>query len=46
MTFVLIISSFLFVAGELPTHLASKLSEVSILYGNDVNKVDIPFMER
>lgn len=37
---------FLFLVGELPTHLASRRSAVSLLYGGDPTKVQEDFMER
>jgi len=37
---------FLFIVGELPTHLASRRSAVSLLYGGDPSKVHEGFMER
>ncbi|RLU21704.1 hypothetical protein DMN91_006080 [Ooceraea biroi] len=46
LTTMLIGIVFLFVVGELPTHLASRRSAVSLLYGNDASKVHEVFMER
>lgn len=37
---------FLFLVGELPTHLASRRSAMSLLYGGDLSKVYDSFMEK
>ncbi|CAL1681786.1 unnamed protein product [Lasius platythorax] len=46
LTIMLIGIVFLFLVGELPTHLASRRSAVSLLYGGDPFKVHEIFMDR
>ncbi|XP_029158857.1 uncharacterized protein LOC114931084 isoform X2 [Nylanderia fulva] len=46
LTIMLVGIVFLFLIGELPTHLASRRSAVSLLYGGDPFKVQEIFMER
>jgi hypothetical protein len=46
LTTMLIGVVFLFLVGEVPTHLASRRSAVSLLYGNDASRVHEDFMER
>ncbi|XP_012273214.1 uncharacterized protein LOC105695828 [Orussus abietinus] len=46
LTITLVGIVFIFLVGEFPTHLASRRSAASILYGGDVNKIDEHFMER
>jgi len=46
LTTMLIGVVFLFLVGEVPTHLASRRSAVSLLYGNDPSRVHEDFMER
>lgn len=46
LTIMLIGIVFLFLVGELPTHLASRRSAMSLLYGGDLSKVHESFMER
>ncbi|XP_024877792.1 uncharacterized protein LOC112458403 [Temnothorax curvispinosus] len=45
LTIMLVGIVFLFLVGELPTHLASRRSAVSLLYGGDPSKVHEDFME-
>ncbi|XP_020285995.1 probable G-protein coupled receptor 139 [Pseudomyrmex gracilis] len=45
LTIMLVGIVFLFLVGELPTHLASRRSAVSLLYGGDPFKVQEAFME-
>ncbi|KAL6255375.1 hypothetical protein P5V15_013713 [Pogonomyrmex californicus] len=45
LTIMLVGIVFLFLVGELPTHLASRRSAVSLLYGGDPSKVHEVFME-
>lgn len=45
LTIMLVGIVFLFLLGELPTHLASRRSAVSLLYGGDPFKVQEAFME-
>ncbi|XP_036144587.1 uncharacterized protein LOC105837665 isoform X2 [Monomorium pharaonis] len=45
LTIMLIGIVFLFIVGELPTHLASRRSAVSLLYNGDPSKVHENFME-
>ncbi|XP_011699644.1 PREDICTED: uncharacterized protein LOC105456949 [Wasmannia auropunctata] len=45
LTIMLVGIVFLFLVGELPTHLASRRSAVSLLYGGDPSKVQEDFME-
>ncbi|KYQ53386.1 hypothetical protein ALC60_07452, partial [Trachymyrmex zeteki] len=46
LTIMLVGIVFLFLVGELPTHLASRRSAVSLFYGGDLFKVREDFMER
>lgn len=46
LTVMLVGIVFLFLVGELPTHLASRRSAVSLLYGGNPTKVHEDFMER
>ncbi|XP_046436176.1 uncharacterized protein LOC124310344 [Neodiprion virginianus] len=45
LTITLVGIVFMFLVGEVPTHLASRRSAVSILYGGDATKIDENFLE-